>query len=76
MIMMMTDIHAMGLKTSQGMVYTDGFYWDLNPETRAWSKRFFERHKRMPTMIQAGLYSAVTTTCSRSRRPAPTTPAA
>ncbi len=59
MIMMMTDIHAMGLKTTQGMVYTDGFYWDLNPETRAWSKRFFERHKRMPTMIQAGLYSAV-----------------
>lgn len=59
MIMMMTDIHAMGLKTAQGMVYTEGFYWDLNPETRAWSKRFFERHKRMPTMIQAGLYSAV-----------------
>jgi len=59
MIMMMTDIHAMGLKTAQGMVYTDGFYWDLNPETRAWSKRFFERHKRMPTMMQAGLYSAV-----------------
>lgn len=59
MIMMMTDIHALGLKATQGMVYTDAFYWDLNPETRAWSKRFFERHKRMPTMIQAGLYSAV-----------------
>ena len=58
MIVMITDIHAMGLKTAQGLLSTDGFYWDLNDETRAWSKRFFERHKRMPTMIQAGVYSA------------------
>ncbi|TAK66203.1 MAG: ABC transporter substrate-binding protein [Betaproteobacteria bacterium] len=58
-IMMITDIHSMGLKATQGMVFVDGFYWDLNDETRAWSKRFFERHKRMPTMIQAGMYSAV-----------------
>ncbi len=59
MIIMLTDIHSMGLKPTQGMVYTDAFYWDLNDETRAWSKRFFERHKRMPTMIQAGMYSGV-----------------
>ncbi len=59
MIIMLTDIHSMGLKATQGMVYTDAFYWDLNDETRAWSKRFFERHKRMPTMIQAGMYSGV-----------------
>ncbi len=59
-IMMITDIHSMGLKTTQGMVFVDGFYSDLNDETRAWSKRFFERHKRMPTMIQAGMYSVVT----------------
>ena len=38
---------------------TEGFYWDLNDETRAWSKRFFTTHKRMPTMVQAGQYSSV-----------------
>jgi branched-chain amino acid transport system substrate-binding protein len=42
------------------MLLVEGFYWDLNDETRAWSKRFFERHKRMPTSAQAGEYSAVT----------------
>jgi branched-chain amino acid transport system substrate-binding protein len=47
------------LKTTQGMYLTEGFYWDLNDQTRAWSKRFFEKHKRMPNMIQAGQYSAV-----------------
>lgn len=58
-IMMLTDIHSIGLKATQGMVFVDAFYWDMNDETRAWSRRFFERHKRMPTMIQAGMYSAV-----------------
>jgi branched-chain amino acid transport system substrate-binding protein len=41
------------------MYLTEGFYWDLNDETRAWSKRFFAQHKRMPTMVQAGQYSSV-----------------
>jgi branched-chain amino acid transport system substrate-binding protein len=41
------------------MYLTTGFYWDLNDETRAWSKRFFDKHKRMPTMVQAGQYSSV-----------------
>ncbi|MDB5821881.1 MAG: transporter substrate-binding protein [Herminiimonas sp.] len=54
-----SDIHSLGLPLAQGMVLTTGFYWDLNDETRAWSKRFFERHKRMPTMAQAGVYSSV-----------------
>ncbi|MDI4655738.1 ABC transporter substrate-binding protein [Xanthobacter autotrophicus] len=54
-----TDIHAIGLKTAQGLILTQGFYWDLNDETRAWSKRFYERHKAMPTMGQAGTYSAI-----------------
>jgi len=40
------------------MILTTGFYWDLNDETRKWSRRFFERHKRMPTMAQAGVYSS------------------
>ena len=43
------------------MVFTEGFYWDLNNETRAWSRRFFEKAKKMPTMLHAGNYSAVLT---------------
>jgi len=58
-ILLLTDIHSMGLKATQGMVYTEAFYWDLNDKTRAWSRRFFERHKRMPTVMQAGVYSSV-----------------
>lgn len=54
-----TDIHALGLETAQGLLLTQAFYWDLNEETRAWSKRFFALHKAMPTMGQAGTYSAV-----------------
>ena len=54
-----TDIHALGLQAAQGLLLTQAFYWDLNEETRAWSKRFFARHKAMPTMGQAGTYSAV-----------------
>ena len=59
LLLFISDIHALGLKTAQGMYLTEGFYWDLDDQTRAWSKRFFEQHKRMPTMVQAGQYSAV-----------------
>ncbi len=41
------------------MYLTTGFYWDLNEEARAWSQRFFDKQKRMPTMVQAGQYSSV-----------------
>ncbi|MGE5524883.1 MAG: ABC transporter substrate-binding protein [Rhodospirillaceae bacterium] len=58
LLMFITDVHTLGLKTAQGMYLTEGFYWDLNNETRAWSKRFFERHKKMPTMVHAGVYSS------------------
>src|SRR3954466_5883846 len=54
------DIHALGLNVAKGMLLTEAFYWDLNPETRAWSRRYFERMKKMPNMIQAGTYSSVT----------------
>jgi len=54
-----TDTHAVGLYNAQGLYLTDGFYWDLDEETRRWSKRFFERHQAMPSMAQAGVYSAV-----------------
>jgi branched-chain amino acid transport system substrate-binding protein len=59
LLVFITDVHSLGLKATQGMYLTEGFYWDLNDETRAWSKRFFEKHKRMPTMVQAGDYSEV-----------------
>lgn len=59
LLMFITDVHSLGLKVTQNMYLTEGFYWNLNDETRAWSKRFFELHKRMPTMVQAGQYSSV-----------------
>lgn len=54
-----TDVNGIGLDSAQGLVLTTGFYWDRTDETRAWSKRFFEKHGSMPTMAQAGAYSAV-----------------
>lgn len=59
LLMFISDVHSLGLQTAQTMYLTTGFYWDLNDETRAWSQRFFEKQKRMPTMVQAGQYSSV-----------------
>jgi branched-chain amino acid transport system substrate-binding protein len=53
------DIHSLGLKATQGMLLTSGFYWDMNDETRAFARRFYERVKKMPNMSQAGAYSTV-----------------
>jgi branched-chain amino acid transport system substrate-binding protein len=58
LLVFLTDVHALGLDKAQGLLLTESFYWDLNDATRAWSKRFFEKHNRMPTMAQAGVYSA------------------
>ena len=55
-----TDIDSVGLETAQGLLLAEAFYWDLNDETRAFSKRFQERMKRMPSAVQAGTYSSVT----------------
>lgn len=60
LLMFISDVHAIGLKYAQDMYLTEGFYWDYNNGTRAWSKRFFAIQKKMPTMAQAGMYSAVT----------------
>ncbi len=54
-----TDIQSVGLTATQGLTFVTAFYWNRNDESRAWSKRFFERHKRMPTMAQAAVYSMV-----------------
>ena len=58
MVVFLNDIHAMGLDVTQGLQLTTGWYWDMNDETRAWAQRYYERVKRMPTMAQAGVYSA------------------
>src|SRR5215467_12233099 len=60
LLVFINDVHALGLKTAQGLTLTESFYWDRDDKTRAWSKRFADRHKgHMPSMVQAGVYSAV-----------------
>ncbi|MGO4329900.1 ABC transporter substrate-binding protein [Cupriavidus sp. 2TAF22] len=56
--MFISDIHSLGLPAAQGMTLTTAFYWDRDDATRAWSQRFFEKTKRMPTLVQAGVYSS------------------
>lgn len=58
LLMYINDVHAIGLRTAAGLMLTEGFYWDMNDETRAWSKRYFEKMKKMPNMSQAGAYSS------------------
>ena len=53
-----TDTHSLGIRATQGLIVTDAFYWDMDDQTRAFSKRFYAKVGHMPTMIQAGLYSA------------------
>jgi branched-chain amino acid transport system substrate-binding protein len=58
LLVFINDIHTLGLNTTQGMYLTDGWYWDQSPESRAWSKRYFAKMKKQPSMVQAGDYSA------------------
>ncbi|HEX2544761.1 MAG TPA: ABC transporter substrate-binding protein [Ramlibacter sp.] len=58
LLVFINDIHSLGLKTTQDMYLTDSWYWNQNAETRAWSRRFFDKFKRMPSSIQAADYSA------------------
>lgn len=60
MLVFITDVHSMGLDIAQGLQFTTAFVWNQNDETTAWSERFYERHGAMPTMVHAGVYSAVT----------------
>jgi len=59
LLVFISDVHSMQLQAAQGLKFVTAFYWDRNEETRAWSKRFFERFGRMPTMPQAAVYSAI-----------------
>jgi branched-chain amino acid transport system substrate-binding protein len=58
LLMVLSDVHGLGLEAAQGLVLTEGFYWDHDEKSRAFSERFFKRTDRMPNMIQAGTYSA------------------
>jgi branched-chain amino acid transport system substrate-binding protein len=58
LLMFINDVHSLGLNMTKGMYLTTGWYWDLNPETRAWAKRYFDKMKKEPSMLQAADYSA------------------
>ncbi|WP_404367242.1 ABC transporter substrate-binding protein [Marinobacter sp.] len=58
LLLFLTDVHALGPKTAQGIQLTTGWYWDMNDETRAWSDRFYEATGARPTMVHAGIYSS------------------
>jgi branched-chain amino acid transport system substrate-binding protein len=59
LLALITDIHSLGLPAAQGLLLTTSFYWDMDDKTRQWSKRYFAKMNRMPTMWQAGVYSSV-----------------
>ena len=61
LLLFITDVHSLGLKVAQGLNFTETFYWDLNEDTRAFSKRFSARakNKAVPSMVQAGVYSGL-----------------
>ncbi len=58
LLMTLSEVHGLGLEAAQGLVLTEGFYWDHDDASRAFSERFFKRTSRMPSMIHAGTYSA------------------
>ena len=59
LLLYISDVNSLGLETAQGLLLTSAFYWDMNDETRAWSRRYFEKMKKMPDMDQAGVYSSI-----------------
>ncbi len=58
LLLTLSEVHGLGLQAAQGLVLTEGFYWDQNDKTRAFSERFIKRTGHMPSMIHAGTYSA------------------
>jgi len=61
LLLFINDVHGLGLKTAQGLTFTESFYWDLNDQTRAWSNRFVKLSPKgtMPSMTVAGLYAGI-----------------
>ena len=60
LLIFISDVYSLGLETAQGLLMTSAYYWDQNEKTRAWAERFFSKMQRMPTMVQAGVYGAIT----------------
>ena len=60
LLVFISDVHSLGLERAQGLLMTSAYYWDQNDQTRAFAKRFFSKMKHMPTMVQAGVYGAIT----------------
>jgi branched-chain amino acid transport system substrate-binding protein len=58
LLVFLSDVHALGLQAAQGLVVTTGYYWDMSDDTRGFAKRYYAKTQRMPTMVQAGDYSA------------------
>ena len=56
----LAEVHGLGLEAAQGLTLTEGFYWDRDDESRAFARKFMDRTGRMPNMVHAGTYSAVT----------------
>lgn len=61
LLVFINDVHALGLENTAGLYLTTAWYWNQDDESRAWSKRFFEKHNRAPSFLQAGDYSVATT---------------
>ena len=58
LLVFLNDVYAMGLEDTQGLLLTTGWYWNMDDESREWAERYYERVGRMPTMVQAGIYSS------------------
>jgi branched-chain amino acid transport system substrate-binding protein len=58
LLLFLTDVHALGAETAQGIQLTTGWYWDMDDEARAWADRFYEKTNVRPTMVHAGIYSS------------------
>mgnify|MGYP003644538804 FL=1 len=69
LVVFLSDVHALGAETAQGIQLTTAWYWDMNDDTREWADRFYERTNVRPTMVHAGIYSR-----TPSRPQAPTMP--
>ncbi|HEY6248650.1 MAG TPA: ABC transporter substrate-binding protein, partial [Candidatus Angelobacter sp.] len=59
LLVFVTDIHSLTLQVTQGMYVAEGYYWDMNDDTRRFARKYFAKMKKMPTMSQAGVYSSV-----------------
>jgi branched-chain amino acid transport system substrate-binding protein len=59
LLVFITDVNSLGLRAAQGLTFVTAFYWDRDEESRAFAKRFLARHKAMPTMVHASVYSAI-----------------